>query len=224
MKKRITGSTRSVRHAAAQLGSDHRGVSVIEFAIILPVFLTLSLYGTEIAYMASVDMQLSQVATSLADNASRLGQTDNSANAPSISAGEVESVLIGALKQGESLNLNTKGRVIISSLEEDVESGNQYIHWQKCMGSLDEQSVYGNEGDGMDANTVIQGVGESGSIRAKPMSAVMVAEVLYKHQGLFGTTFIGEPVMRKEGIFQIRDDRDLGDGVIGNSYSISCNN
>jgi Flp pilus assembly pilin Flp len=218
----MTGARHSSTRLLRRLRREQRGASAIEFALILPVFLTLSLYGTEIAYMASVDMQLSQIATSLADNASRLGQTDNSAVTPSISAGEVESVLLGAMKQGDPLDITTKGRVILSSLEEDVETGDQFIHWQKCSGTLTEASRYGEEGGGLDSATAITGVGESGGVRAASLSAVMVAEVYYKHEGLFGTTFVGEPILRKEGVFQIRDDRDLAPGVTGDASSISC--
>ena len=66
---------------------------MIEFALVLPLFLLLGLFGTEMAHMTTVNMQVSQLATSLADNASRLGQTDNSAVTPTISEVDIDSVM-----------------------------------------------------------------------------------------------------------------------------------
>lgn len=54
------------------------GVATIEFALIGPIILTIGLFGIETAYLNTVDLKLSQMAMTVADNASRLGQTDNS--------------------------------------------------------------------------------------------------------------------------------------------------
>lgn len=117
-----------LRSALLRLLRDTRGVSLIEFAYILPVFITLGMLGAEVAWMASINMQVSQVALSLADNASRLGQTDNSSVTPTITEGDIDSIMSGAIRQGASYNLATRGRVILSSLEYDEASGKQFIH------------------------------------------------------------------------------------------------
>lgn len=62
----------------------HAGVSTLEFALILPIVMSIGLYGVEIVYLNTIDMKLSEMALSLADNASRLGQTDNSAVTPTV--------------------------------------------------------------------------------------------------------------------------------------------
>ena len=84
---------------ALRLARDGSGVSLIEFALMLPVLMTLGLLGTEVAWMSSVNMQVSQIALSLADNASRLGQTDNSSVTPTISEADIDSIMSGAIRQ-----------------------------------------------------------------------------------------------------------------------------
>lgn len=206
------------------LGRDDRAVSTIEFALILPLFITLGLTGVEMAYMATVNMQVSQTAISLADNASRLGQTDNSSVTPTVTEADIDSIIGGALRQGESFDLEENGRIILSSLEYDTATGRQYIHWQRCRGDLDRQSLYGDEDDNNGlGSSRIRGVGTADDmIRAAEGSAVMVAEIYYQYDGIISGTF-GEPAeFRQEAIFTIRDDRNLTPGVTGADGDSSC--
>lgn len=208
----------------ARLRAEIRAVAAIEFALILPIFMTLGLTGTEIAYMATVNMQVSQTALSLADNASRLGQTDNSSVTPTVTEADIDSIMSGAINQGSSFDLETKGRIILSSLEYDETTGKQYIHWQRCRGSLDEESSYGDDdrNNGL-GSTRIYGVGSADDqIQAAEGSAVMVAEVYYQYEGLFGDFLGNIPMFRQEAIYTIRDDRNLGPGITGRGGNSSC--
>jgi hypothetical protein len=203
------------------------GVSTIEFALVLPVLLTLMLYGTELAYMASVSMQVSQLAASVADNASRLGQTDNSSVSPTVSEADVDTIMAGARSQGKSLNIAGQGRVILTSLEVHPGDNKQWIHWQRCTGSLPHQSAYGNDSTANGVNgPEINGMGQHTLISAQPGSAVMYVEVYYQHHGLFGTTFVGTPVFRQEAAFEVRDGRNLlqsaAKGLSGTSIGSPC--
>ncbi|MFM2371920.1 MAG: hypothetical protein RIS85_1642, partial [Pseudomonadota bacterium] len=92
-----------------QLHCNIAGISTTEFAVVVPVFMTLGMYGTEISWMTIAEMQASQVAISLADNASRLGQTDNSGVTPTISDESVQNVLTGALLEGQTMNMEQDG-------------------------------------------------------------------------------------------------------------------
>ena len=112
----------------ARLLRDSVAVSTVEFALILPLFITLGMTGVEMAYMSTVNMQVSQTAISLADNASRLGQTDNSAVTPTVTEADIDSIMAGALRQGAGFDLEENGRIILSSLEYDDVTGRQYIH------------------------------------------------------------------------------------------------
>ncbi|KQM19349.1 TadE/TadG family type IV pilus assembly protein [Novosphingobium sp. Leaf2] len=193
---------------AGRLRDDTRGVSFMEFALILPILVTLGFYGTEVAYMAVVNMQVGQMASLLADNASRLGQTDNSAVTPTVNESQIDSVMSGALVQGQSFNFAANGRMILSSLERDSATGRQFIHWQRCRGSLVTKSQYGPAGTGLTGAT-LAGMGNP-VVTANPNSAVMYVEVFYTYQPLFGSMFVNKTVFRREAAYMIRDDRNLG--------------
>ncbi len=212
------------RRLLRRFRTEDKAVSTVEFALILPLFITLGMTGVEMAYMSTVNMQVSQTAISLADNASRLGQTDNSSVTPTVTEADIDSIMAGALEQGESFDLEGSGRIILSSLEYDTTTGKQYIHWQRCRGDLDEASVYGDEGDNNGlGSTTITGVGTADDlIRASEGSAVMVAEVYYQYDGII-TGALGESALfRQEAIFTIRDDRNLTPGVTGSGGESSC--
>lgn len=222
----MAASRRRLRlRALRRLLRDTSGVSLIEFAFMLPVFITLGMLGAEVAWMASVNMQVSQVALSLADNASRLGQTDNSSVTPTITESDIDSIMSGALRQGAAYDLATRGRVILSSLEYDKATGKQFIHWQRCRGTLPRVSAYGNDGaqNGLGA-TPITGVGQAGQkVQAADGSAVMVAEVYLEYRSLFAGTITAPTQFRQEAVYTIRDDRNLGPGVTGGNGQSPCN-
>lgn len=206
----------SPRNLLRDLARETGGVSLVEFALAMPILLSMGLYGTELAYMTMVNMEVSQIAISVADNASRLGQTDNSSVTPTITETQIDSVMAGALAEGNSFNFNTNGRIILSSLEMNS-TGGQYIHWQRCRGSLAAISAYGNAG------ATVSGMGPSNHlITASSGSAVMFAEVYYQYKPLFGTMFMGNTTMRREAAFLIRDDRNLTTGVTGSGGQSSC--
>lgn len=218
-KSRLRQAATRWRH---RLGKDARGVSFLEFALVLPVLLTLGMYGTEIAYMSTIDMEISQIANSVGDNASRLGQTDNSAVTPTITQAQVKAVLDGAIEEGSRIDLAENGRVVLSSLERDSGSGRYYIHWQRCTGKLERDSAYGGEGLGLTGPT-LQGLGKPGHLIAPPAnSAVMFVEVYFEYQGLFGTMFVGNKVFKHEAAYVLRDDRNLTPGLTGTSVGIEC--
>jgi hypothetical protein len=203
---------------AKKLRSDVSGISLVEFALILPVILTMGLYGTEIARMANTKMKVSQVALSLADNASRLGQTDNSGVTPTITHNDVEAVLNGALRQGRSIDLENNGRVILSSLEYDDPEDKQYIAWQRCVGELEYESRYGDDKDnnGLGGDELV-GMGEgSTKITAQSGTAVMFVEIQYAYESLWDNPFgSGDSIFYEEAAFLIRDDRNLDPGLTG---------
>jgi hypothetical protein len=207
------------RQLAQALHRNEAGVSVVEFAFSLPFLVGLGMYGVEIAYMTSVNMQISQLAISVADNASRLGQTENSAVAPTIAETDVDAVMFGAMTQGAQLGFEQNGRVIVSSLERH-ENGRQYIHWQRCGGELDKDSRYGNDTDRNGLTGIpLPGLGEPGRIvTALDKQAVMFVEVFYTYQPLFGTMFVNEKSFGHEAAFIVRDDRNLS-GLSGTPFS-----
>lgn len=212
------------RSLLPRLVQNIQGVSVLELAVVTPFFLSMSLYGLELTNMAVVNMQVTQIASSISDNASRLGQTDNSGVTPTVNESQIDTVMGGALRQGAGINIETNGRIILSSLEKDQDSGRQYIHWQRCRGSLDKDSHYGAEGAGLTGET-IEGLGNSGRIITAAdanSSSVMFAEVYYEYQGIFGDLFVGNVTFKEESAFEIRDDRNLSPGVTGSAGNSQC--
>lgn len=222
MLKKASFRLRSLRSALARCTS---GVTIVEFAVAMPIVLSMSFYGIELAYLNTVDMKLSEIALSLADNASRLGQTDNSAVTPTVTRSDIAEIMLGAREMGDAIGLATKGRVILSSLERDPTTGKQYIHWQRCYGALAKQSAYGNDGTRNGLNgAVITGMG-SGTTKVTATStsgAVMFVEVYYSYKGLLGDLFVSDRVIRKEGAFLVRDDRNLTPGITGTGTAYTC--
>lgn len=212
------------RRAARRLIRCQSGVTLVEFAMVAPIVITIGFYGVEIAYLNTIDMKLSEIALTLADNASRLGQTDNSSVTPTVTETDVNSVMLGAEEQGSTINITGRGRVILTSLERDASSGNQYIHWQRCLGSFSHQSNYGNDSTRNGLNgAVITGLGSGATkITASAGSAVMFVEVFYRYEGLFGNMFVDNMTITKEGAFMVRDSRNLTPGITGTGGTYPC--
>lgn len=217
----ISGRARLAQHFGHLL-RDSSGTSLIEFAFILPVILTMGAFGTETAQRSIVNMQVSQLALSVADNASRLGQTDNAAVVPTITEVDVDSVMFGALEQGRSIGIETNGRIILSSLERDATTGDQFIHWQRCRGGLDVDSDYGPETPAGPVGAGLTGMGQSTLITARNGSAVMYVEVEYEYEPLFSMFSSGNQIIRQEAAFVVRDDRNLTPGITGGGGLSAC--
>ncbi len=212
----------ALRKFARRLRASTSGAALVEMAVVLPLFTTLGMYGTEIAYMSSVNMQVSELALSLADNAARLGQTDNSGVTPTINETDIDSIMKGASTQGRDINFASSGRLILSSLEFDDNTDRQYIHWQRCTGSLSRTSRYGGAGYGL-TGTTITGLGRTGAVVSAPLGqAVMFVEVSYVYQPLFGRMFVTQTEFRKEAAFIVRDHRNLTPGITGTGGTSQC--
>lgn len=223
-------SPRLVRllRAARRALACNSGAAAVEFAISLPILSTLGMYGIELAYMSSVNMQISQIALEVADNASRLEQTDNSSVAPTVTEADVDSVMTGAIKAGQNFNFTGNGRVILSSLEKDPATGKQFIHWQRCAGSLAVNSAYGNDSNNNGLNGAsLNGMGSGATAVTAPAGvAVMFVEIYYDYQGIFGTLFVRNMRFKQEAAYLVRDSRDLRasntTGVTGGGGHSQC--
>ncbi len=211
--------------ALKRLRGDVSGISLVEFALVLPIILTLGLYGTEVARMANTKMKVSQIALSLADNASRLGQTDNSGVTPTINEDEVDALLRSALQQGESIDIETNARIILTSLEYHDPSDKQFIAWQRCIGDYEAESQYGNDSakNGL-AGKSISGLGSGKKkITSTSNQAVMFVEITYQYQSLWDNPFgSGDGLFYEEAAFLVRDDRNLDRGLTGATKKNEC--
>ncbi|WOE74080.1 TadE/TadG family type IV pilus assembly protein [Alterisphingorhabdus coralli] len=205
---------RPLRGLFKHLGKSKSGLALTEFAFSLPIFLGLGMFGTEMAYLAITSMNVSQAALSLADNASRMGQTVTGSSSKTIYRSDVNSVFAGARLQGDEIDLLENGRVILSSLETTNNGRWQRIRWQRCIGTKNYSSDYGPQGINERNDSSFVGMGPAGEeIRAERGSAVMYVEIFYEYPGLFGDSFVSGQVIKHEAAFTIRDDRNLAEGV-----------
>ena len=195
-----------------RLRKNRRGATAAEFAIILPALMGIAMGGIELVWMFVCNLQVNALALAVADNASRMEQTNNTSVTPTVTTSDIANVMKGALLEGASIGIQQKGKVILSSLERDPSTGRQYIHWQRCAGSLTASSAYGNQSNLNGLNgTTITGMGAGATkVTAAAGSAVMFVEVVYQYEGIFGPLFTRPFTMKSEGAYMIRDIRNLG--------------
>lgn len=207
----------NLRRAAARLGElrrDTSAVAMVEFAFTAPIVLGLGLFGTETANFTIMHMKMSQIAVQVADNASRVGESDVLV-AKKVYEDDINGVFVGAEKLGDNIDIYGRGRIIISSLQKNGQAGSnngQTIRWQRCRGALVHDSSYGVEGDGADDSS-LKGMGDAPHwkdwIRAEDGTAVMFVEVAYTYQPITPFEFYGDTDMQYTAAFNVRDNRDL---------------
>lgn len=222
-KKVNTLSPRGHCATLRQFVSDHRGVALTEFALTLPIILMIGGWGIELAFLARTNLQISQYALNLADNASRVGVETN-AGVTSLRETDVNDVLQGVKLEGGMIDLTTHGRITLSSLENIQQTYDdaltQRVHWQRCIGvksGTGYDSSYGvtktkdGTADTPDtAGTLMpDGMGGTDSkVNAPPNSGVMFVEINYEYQPLFGTMFVEPRIIHYVGSFMVRDNRN----------------
>jgi hypothetical protein len=196
-----------LRRLGRDLKSDTSGVAMIEFAYSIPLLLTLGGFGMEMSQLALVNTEISQAAMAITDNMSRVGENSNLA-ATQIREADVIDSFIGAKRQTGSLDIGTRGRIILSSLQQNPDGG-QWIKWQRCMGAKNVVGSYGTQNTGA-TGTSYPGMGPANArITAPDDSAVMHVEIFYDYKPLFTTMFIPARVIRYEAAYIVRDSRDL---------------
>lgn len=188
------------------LSRDNSAVALVEFAFAAPLVLGMGMMGTETAYFSITHMQVSQLAMQVADNASRVGESQLAAQV--VTEDDINGVLVGAEKLGQRLDIFENGRVIISSLQQNGDGG-QWIAWQRCRGAKQVQSDFGVEGTGS-SGTSFDGMGDATNpITASSGTAVIFVEVFYDYDPITPFEFFGATTMNYTAAFNIRDIRDL---------------
>ncbi len=210
--------------AVTRLRTDRSGLALMEFALGLPLVLTIGLYGVETANLALANLRVSQIALNLADNASRVGLA-SSLTTVQLREVDMNDVLQASRIQGGRINLSKYGRVTVSSLENA--SGTQRIHWQRCFGLMKGagyDSSYGTTlaTDGTDDKPATQGtdvstgkganagMGDAGAKVTAPLySGVMFVEVNYQYQPIAPYWMTGPRRLHYIASFIVRDNRDF---------------
>ena len=205
---------RAVRHLVRAVKRNDDGTAFVEFAFAAPIFLTLVLGALELTNLAIAHLRVSQVAMTVADDAGRVTTGIDEAN--------IYEVFAGAAVIGEALDLEANGRIVLSSLEDNGNTGEdagQMIRWQRCWGDADVDPAYGTQGTGSDDDALEQGMGAAGNrVTSLPGTAVMFAEVTYIYQPLVATDFFDPPTIRYESAFNVRGRQN---NVISNTQSLT---
>lgn len=199
---------RVMRDLVRRLRRDERGVSFVEFALGTPVFVLMLTAGMELTSLALTHLRLSRAAETLADNVSRVTvQADET---------DIEQIFDGVEQQGKAINLENKGRIIVSSLEDNGETNvnkkGQKISWQRCDGAkTGKNPKYGRQGKGKGDNTLKNGVGPPGRQIAAPVgTAVIYAEVVYDYEPILFKGILPSHEIRYESAFNVRERDQLG--------------
>lgn len=210
---------------ARRLRRDQSGLALLEFAFTMPLVLAIGGWGVELSNVALSNLRVSQYTLNLADNVSRVGQDAGSVS--NLREADVNDVLQGAKLEGAAINLTTRGRITISSLENVQQSYDttrvQRIHWQRCLGAMsgtNYDSSYGTVSvsagsDNTQANAgvaVPAGMGDAGAqVSAPNDSGVMFVEVNYLYKPLFGSLYLGSAprIIHYTASFIVRDNRSF---------------
>jgi len=204
--------TRARRRRWTRILGDRRGLALTEFAIVLPVMITLICYGLELANYALMRQRVSQLALQVADNASRIGVQEVLRNRP-ITERQINDLFTGAALQGGTLDVKTRGRIILSGLTMNADKG-QWIQWQRCYGALPFASTYGKQGDGA-SGTALTGIGPATrKVVATATGPVVFAEVAATYVPIISAAWSPSGTMSEIASFAVRDDRDTsGTGI-----------
>lgn len=190
-----------MRLTLIRLLHERRGVTIIEFAFVLPFLLTITMAGLEMANLAVTVLRVNQLAMLAADNAARVRN--------SIDETDVEQVIAGIKFAGSGIKFGDNGRVIISAFEPNGQTGTRKgykITWQRCFGANNVTSSYGVQGDGATTNSMASGMGPPDK-KVTPVenNALMFAEIRYNYRPVVGSYFVSPFELTARQAFSVRD-------------------
>lgn len=187
---------------------ERRAVALIEFAYVLPIFILMALTGAELTNFVTTRMRISQVALQIADNAARMGN-GSQLQAKTISEADINDLLTGAGLQAGELDLFTRGRVVLVSLEPAARpntTATYKIGWRRCRGSKTYTPLYTT---GLASPNFPDGLGPAGrKVTAPDNGATMFVEVAYDYRPLIKTGLFGDNQIIEFASMMVRDRRD----------------
>ena len=205
------------RRLVKALRRSERGLALTEFAMSLPVLLTLGLVGMEVSNLMIAHLKISNIAMMTADNASRVRDA--------IDEGDIYQLFLGANQAGASIDFAQHGRIILYSVEPTPTGGFQWIRWQRCTGSKVIAPTYGRPRTAAGAEIKngteetapssptafttlphrMTAIGPAGNqIAAQSGTAVMFAEVFYDYQPIMAKDYLGAHRIHYSSAFNVR--------------------
>ena len=139
---------RAVR-LATSLRDCRSGVAAVEFALAIPIVLTIGLTGLELANLALASLRVSEIATTIADAAGRAGSSADPTVA--LDEADVNELFTAANQIGGTMGFPANGRIILSDLEMRSDGSGQWIRWQRCYGRRTKISTFGVPRDSSNA-------------------------------------------------------------------------
>ena len=214
MYRRLTRNLNAApcRRAVARLRRSVAGLAVIEFAIGLPLFLTLVLGGLEVANLVITQQRVAAIASDTAQNAARGTQQ--------IDEADISQIFTGAELAADGTAILEKGRIILSAVRRNAAGTGQWIEWQRCTGSVKTiVSDYGLQGKGK-SDASLQQVGPAPGIKAVDGVDIIVVEARTTYQPVIGTIYaltgrgqilkaVAAQVVRDRTTFAVKNDTNL---------------
>jgi hypothetical protein len=211
---------KSIPFQFAALSRSRQGLASLELSFAMPMLLVLSLAGLELTSAILVRKRIHEIGRLVADNASRISE-NATLQAASVRESDINDLFLGADLEAGTLNLRSNGRIILSSLERNANDG-QWIHWQRCYGTLNFRSSY-HAGQGLRGRG-FPGINLGNQvITAMPGDAVMYVEIAYDYQPMISANWAGYSTQRIVAHFamNVRDKRDLS-GISPDAAAATC--
>ena len=188
------GVFRSFCCALDALRRNVRGVSVIEFALMTPIYTTTMLYGIDTIWFVHAHQEMSRLAISTADLAARYRA--------SIDEKDIQTLFLGAKLSTDGIAFDARGRVMLSSVTRNAANNGHWVRWQRCQGQYIKPSKIGIEDAGKLDATLATINGQTLNVGDN----VMFAEVFYKYQPLFfKSLFAKDKEIKYTAMFMARE-------------------
>lgn len=208
---------------------DTRALALTEFALALPLVLTVGCYGIEMSNFALVNMRVSHAAIDLADNASRVGTQSTTTGYQTLTETDLDDTIKALMIESKTADIVDKGRVTISSVEAVTDAkGNttQWLHWQRCVGTV-STAGYGTAytvAPTNDSGVTVSGIGNP-SLMAPAGSALIFIEVNYNYTPLFGKLLVAPHKLHYVSAMIVRANRSPSDSITNPNSSVQmlCN-
>lgn len=191
--------------ALSTLPNDDRGMSVVEFGLLAPMFVWASMTGLELTNMVLARQKVERLAASSADLFARNKVQPNES--------QVHDVFKAIALIAAPFDAKTYGRVIVTGVIGTADGatnvvGNK-IAWQRCSGSLAGQtSSIGAEWKTTPKYEDSPDVTLPNTIKLGAAQMVIVAEVAYKYEPLIKTGLVpgmaSSDIIREKAIYIVR--------------------
>lgn len=163
-----------------------RGVAAIEFALILPLLITLSLGGFEISRLLLIHQKADRIAYTV---------TDVVTQSTSLSQAQLDEILTVAAQIMNPQPFAQDGTIILSSVYKQG-TNQPTIRWQyQGGGNLARSSAIGNTGNQANLNP---------PITLEDKDNIIISEVYFEYQPLFTLGFFAPMEIYKTVIFKPR--------------------